>query len=377
MAFEHYIRADGKLLRCGFTTGTCAALAASAAAQRLLTGIWPQTVALTTPKGLRVEVTPEALHAGATFASCAVRKDAGDDVDCTAGILIFAEVRDSDRPGITIEGGDGVGRVTKPGLDQPVGAAAINTVPRNMIRQAVADVCALQDCTRGLTVTISVPEGARIAAKTFNPKLGIAGGISILGTSGIVEPMSRQALVDTMVLELRQHAAEGNSRVILTPGNYGMDFLHSQGLDAAAVPVVRCSNFIGEVLDAAVGLGYREILLVGHVGKLVKLAGGIMNTHSKMADCRMELFCAHGAICGASAAVCRALMDAATTDACLEILDGCGKKDAVMASLLGAIEKHLTDRVGAGVRIAAIVFSNVYGKLGETAQAKAILEDWT
>ena len=201
MAFEHYVQSGGKRLRCGFTTGTCAALAAAGAARLLLTGKAPETVSLVTPKGISVEVPLEQCAWTESRAVCAVRKDAGDDIDVTDGLLIFAAVEFSREPGIAIDGGEGVGRVTKPGLDQPVGAAAINHVPRQMIRAALEDVCGALCCQRGLRVTISVPGGAEIAAKTFNPNLGIVGGISILGTSGIVEPMSMQAPVSYTHLE--------------------------------------------------------------------------------------------------------------------------------------------------------------------------------
>ena len=376
MAFEHYIYSGGKKLRCGFTTGTCAALAASGAAQKLLTGRWPETVALTTPKGLRVEVPLEECRMAGNTALCGVRKDAGDDIDRTAGALICAEVAMSDDGMIEIDGGTGVGRVTKPGLDQPVGAAAINHVPRQMIAQALEEVrrAAGENC--GFRVVISVPEGEAIGAKTFNPSLGVEGGISILGTSGIVEPMSMQALVDTIALELRSYRAQGWRRVILTPGNYGMDFLQDQGLDKLGIPVVKCSNFIGDALDEIMAQGYEDVLLVGHVGKLAKLAGGIMNTHSRFADCRTELFCAHAAVCGADQTVCRQLMDAATSDACLAILEACSLRQPVMDSITQAVERHLRHRAEGEYRVGAVLFSTQYGILGMTSEAQEILRRW-
>ena len=308
-------------------------------------------------------------------AICSVRKDAGDDADVTDGLPVTATVSKTDMPGVTIDGGDGVGRVTKPGLDQPVGEAAINRVPRQMIRQQVEEVCRESGYTGGISVIISIEGGAEAARRTFNPQLGVEGGLSILGTSGIVEPMSEQAIVDTIALEIRQHAAESN-RLILTPGNYGTDFLHVQGWDTFGVPVVKCSNFLGEALDCAAVEGIEQLLLVGHIGKLVKLAGGIMNTHSRNADCRTELFCAHAAICGADTATCQALMNAATTDACLEILDQAHLRDRVLTSLLEAIQRHLEHRIGPGCRIGAVLFSNQFGLLGMTRPAKEILQQW-
>ncbi|MDO5702128.1 MAG: cobalt-precorrin-5B (C(1))-methyltransferase CbiD [Lachnospiraceae bacterium] len=373
---EHYIIADGKKMRCGYTTGSCAALAASGAASRLLLGSWPDTVSLVTPKGIKVEVPLEILEEGETYASCGVRKDAGDDIDATAGLLICAKVSICNEKGIRIEGGDGVGRVTKPGLDRDVGEAAINTVPRRMIRDAVEAVCLQADHSGGLSVTIFVPGGGEAARKTFNPDLGITGGISILGTSGIVEPMSREALTQTIHLELKQRAAEGRSRVILTPGNYGADYIRAQGLYKTGVCVVRCSNFIGEALDGARANGFTEILLAGHIGKMVKVAGGIMNTHSRQADCRRELFCAYAGLAGGSAGLMHSIMECATTDACIDLIEEHGMLKAVMDGLIAAISEHAAGRAGDGCRTGVLVFSNKHGLLGTDRTARELLESW-
>ncbi len=374
MAFEHYVRAGQKLLRCGYTTGTCAALAAQGAATLLLTGQGPKALELTTPKGVPVSVAPLYCRMEGESAVCAVEKDAGDDADVTDGLAIVATVRRTSAPGITIDGGPGVGRVTRPGLDQPVGAAAINSVPRRMIEDQVRAVCEKCGYTAGLAVTLSVPGGEEAAKRTFNPQLGVEGGISILGTSGVVEPMSEKALVDTIELELRQVAARGG-RLILTPGNYGMDYVREQGWDRLA-PVVKCSNFIGDALDAAAQLGFSEVLLVGHIGKLVKLAAGVMNTHSRYADGRAEVFCAHAALAGADRALCRGLMDAATADACLALLDEAGLREPVLQSILTAVQRHLDLRVRGAYTAGAAVFSNEFGPLGCTDGASAILTRW-
>ena len=375
MPFEHSIRSGQKRLRCGYTTGTCAALAAQGAARLLLEGTAPAVLTLMTPKGWEVSVRPENCRRQGGEAFCSVRKDAGDDADVTDGLPVTAAVSKTETPGIVIEGGPGVGRVTRPGLDQPVGAAAINRVPRQMIRQQAEAVCQSAGYTGGVRVVISIEGGAEAARRTFNPNLGVEGGLSILGTSGIVEPMSEQAIVDTIELEIRQCAAR-DARLLLTPGNYGTDFLHAQGWDARGVPVVKCSNFLGEALDCAAVEGIRQLVLVGHIGKLVKVAGGVMNTHSRYADCRMELFCAHAALCGADQAVCRALMQAATCDACIEILDRAHLREAVLASLLGAIQRHLEHRAAGALRIGAVLFSNQFGLLGMTQPAKEMLRSW-
>ena len=377
--FPHYVRSGRSMLRCGYTTGTCAALAAAGAARLLLTGTAPEAVSLTTPKGIEVSVPlaeAELLEGGAR-ARCAVQKDAGDDYDVTNGMLVRAAVKKSAAPGIQIDGGEGVGRVTKPGLDQPVGEAAINRVPRRMIEEEVLSVGDALGYEGGFRVTVSVPGGKEAAQKTFNPQLGIEGGISILGTSGIVEPMSTQALIDTVALEIRQKAVQGHQNIILTPGNYGMDFLHIQGMDRWGVPVVKCSNFIGDALDACGAEHIRGVLLVGHLGKLVKLAGGIMNTHSRTADCRAELFCAHAALRGADRELCRALMDCTTSDACIAALDKAGLREAVLGSLLSAVQDHLDRRVAGAFQVGAVVFSNQYGLLGRTSQAKELMDAWS
>ena len=377
MSFDHYIQSGGRRLRCGYTTGTCAALAAQAAARLLLTGRAPERVSLRTPKGWVVDVPVEDPRMEGGTAFCSVTKDGGDDVDATHGLRITAAVSHHPGTGLLLQGGPGVGRVTRPGLDQPVGEWAINSVPRQMIFQAVDDVRRTLDAPGGLLITLSVPGGQKAAQKTFNPHLGVEGGISILGTSGIVEPMSLQALVDTLTLELRQAAASGARRLILTPGNYGMAFLRGGTLDLPpGIPVIRCSNFVGEALDSACLEGFQDILLVGHIGKFVKLAAGILNTHSRWADGRAEIFCAHAALCGADQATVRALMNSATADRCLEILGKQGLREPVLASLLSAIQARLDRRAGEGPRTGAVLFSNQYGLLGWTQGAKEIMHTW-
>lgn len=379
---EALVYKDKKMLRRGYTTGTCAALAAQGAVSFLVSGIWPETAELMTPAGQMVRVPLMEKKAGNGAASCAVKKNAGDDPDVTDGLLIFARARflpeDTGKARVVIDGGEGVGRVTKAGLDQPVGAAAINSVPRRMIEAAVTEVLEEAGADRPVEILIFVPGGEKAAEKTFNPVLGITGGISILGTSGIVEPMSQQAILDTIQLEMNQAVLRAGTpkRLILAPGNYGLDYLHDTYPDFAAIPVVKTSNFIGDTLDMAASAGFEQVLLVGHVGKLVKVAGGIMNTHSHTADCRTELFCAHAALCGAGRELCAALYAAATTDACLELLDAAGLRAPVLESLLDAIQLHLDRRAGETFRVGAVLFSNQHGPLGATQTAKELLEQW-
>ena len=326
--FEHYISVGREKLRCGYTTGTCAAAAARGAAELLLTGALPPVVRIDTPAGIPVEAELLEASSGPDWAVCAVRKDGGDDPDATHGTLIFARVERSATPGVTIDGGEGVGRVTRPGLDQPVGEAAINHVPRQMIEQQVAAAMAAHGCDGGLKVVISAPEGERLAQKTFNPRLGIVGGISILGTSGIVRPMSEAALIDSLRLEQDMLAAAGATDIVVTPGNYGETFAR-EVLGLGLGRWCTCSNYIGEAIDHAAGLGFRSLLLVGHVGKLCKVAAGVMNTHSRVADGRRETLCAHAALCGGDRTTVEALYRTVTTDDAVAVLDGTGLRAAV------------------------------------------------
>ena len=369
---ELYIPVGRQKLRCGYTTGTCAAAAAAGAAARLLTGETLPAVHIATPAGVTVEAELLQHAAGEGWAACAVRKDGGDDPDVTDGALIFARVERTDTPGIIIDGGEGVGRVTLPGLDQPVGAAAINSTPRRMIAEQLESAAAKAGYTGGLRAVISVPEGEALARRTFNPRLGIVGGISILGTSGIVKPMSEAALLDSLYLEMDQRRAAGTEDLLLTPGNYGESFSR-EVLGLNLHRWCMCSNYLGAAIDHAAGAGFRSVLVVGHLGKLIKAAAGCMNTHSKTADARRETLTAHAALAGADRALLRALFDSPTTDAGVELLKQAGLLGPVMASIGEALDGQLKRRAGEGLTIEALFFSNQYGILGKTPGAEALL----
>ena len=377
-------------MRYGFTTGSCAAAAAKAAAYMLLTSQAREEITIETPKGIPYQARGLDICREACAVSCAVEKDGGDDPDVTTGAWIYAKVsygRDpwddglwedrasrpltagSREPVILIDGGPGVGRVTRKGLDQPVGSAAINRVPREMIQKEVAKVCSLADYHGTLRVEISVPEGERLAGSTFNPRLGIVGGISILGTSGIVEPMSSQAILDTILVELRQRRAEGFDYVAVTPGNYGQDFMkraYGYDLDRS----VKCSNFIGETIDMAVELGFRRMLLTGHIGKLVKVAGGIMNTHSRESDSRMELLAAFAVLEQAESSQALRLLECATTEEAVPLLAEWGKLGPVMARAAARILFYMEKRAGGRLMADCILYANEYGELAKSEGAK-------
>ena len=372
MQNQHIAYHGGQALRRGWTTGTCAAAAAQAAALLLLTGKVPAELRLDTPGGLTFTLPVEQPHLDGDAAVCTVRKDAGDDPDITNGVGITAAVRRAPE-GVTIDGGAGVGRVTRPGLAMPVGAAAINPGPRAQITAALERAARECGYTGGFSVIISAENGEELAKQTYNGHLGVIGGLSILGTSGVVEPMSEKALVDTILLELDSLYAGGQRTAFLCPGNYGADFARDTlglGLEKA----VKCSNFIGEALDHAVFRGFDDILLVGHAGKLVKLAAGVMNTHSSVADGRQEIFTAHAALCGAGRETLEGLMQSISVDACIELLDREHLREPVLARIESEIEKRIALRLRGRGHVEFILFTAKYGILAQSPGAMALCE---
>ena len=365
-----------KKLRSGFTTGSCAAAAAKAAVWMLLTGTEKTNISIITPKGDAFYANILDIQKTADSVNCAVRKDGGDDPDVTTGALIYAEVRLSEEEGIRLNGGKGVGRVTRPGLDQPVGEAAINSVPRSMIKQAIAEVAEAYGYDGGFDVTVSVPGGEEIAARTFNPRLGIEGGISIIGTSGVVEPMSEQAILDTIKVELRQQKAEGCRVAFISPGNYGLDFMkENYGMDLDRS--VKCSNYIGLTVDMIKDLGFEGMLLTGHAGKLVKVAGGIMNTHSREADCRMEIISAAAAKEGADMELILGILECLTTEEAFAKLREAenGMAERTAARLMEGILASLSRRSGTGLHIECIMYTKENGLIAASDGAEEMIRD--
>ena len=371
---DSFITKNGKKMRRGYTTGSCAAAAAGAAALMLLENRELPTMYLKTPAGMELTLPVLDIVRTQGSVSCAVQKDSGDDPDVTNGIAIYANVEKTEgERRILIDGGCGIGRVTKPGLDQPVGNAAINSTPRRMIESILQGIC--EDCgySGGLKVTVFAPQGEEIAKKTFNSRLGITGGISILGTTGIVEPMSDAAVIETIRAELSVRAAEGKQTVLFTPGNYGSSFVQK----ALALPpeiAVISSNYIGDAFSLAEEAGFRAALLAGHIGKVVKLSAGMFNTHSSMGDCRAEIFASHAGALGADAASVQAIMQSATTDEMLRILEKVHLKEGVMQRILERIDLQLERKTGDKLQAGVITFSNIYGILGSTRDADTILQ---
>ncbi len=351
-------------LRRGFTTGTCAAAAAKAAAL-LLKGEKTEKVSVALPSGERVSLSIALLEKRGEKARACVVKDAGDDPDVTDGALICAEVRRCGGGEVRIRGGRGVGVVTKPGLAIPVGEAAINPVPRKMIRSAVRE--ALPE--GGVEVTVEVPTGEELARKTMNPKLGIVGGISILGTSGIVEPWSEDAFKRSLVPQIDVALARGFAEVVLTPGRIGEKSALSRGVPEDAV--VQCGNYVGYMLEECAERGVKGVLLYGHVGKLVKVAAGIFNTHSRVADARLETLAAYAAEAGAPQELVKRVLSSATAEEAVNLLRRQGFGN-VLDRIAARASQRAAERVNRKVKIGAVLI-NLRGEVvGSDEEARRI-----
>lgn len=340
-----------KKLRHGYSTGTCAAAASKAALLRLLGCEDLRQVQLSLPSGQDITVPVESAELIDQEAWAAVIKDGGDDLDATHGMKIISRLNWSKTPGVSITGGEGVGRVTKPGLAVAVGEPAINPGPRRMIHDALKD---LLPGDRGVEVEISAPEGERVAEKTMNARLGVIGGISILGTSGLVRPMSREAYIESLLPQIPQALALGFGTLVLTPGGMGERMAVERGVHPDAI--VQTSNFIGALLDECAGHKVAELLLFGHIGKVIKVAGGIFNTHSKVADARREILAAHAALLGASPAIIQDIMELNTIEASIALIKEKGL-EKVYQNIAAAASQRCQSRLGGGARVGTAVYS--------------------
>jgi cobalamin biosynthesis protein CbiD len=364
---------DGKMLRRGYSTGTCAAAAAKAAAQAL-SGPAPLEVVVRLPGGAGDEaVLPVAgVELEGDRARAWVIKDAGDDPDITDGARIEATVRL--QPGaIVIRGGRGVGMVTKPGLAVPPGQPAINPGPLQMIRDNVSGVLSSGN---GAEVVISVPEGEQLARRTMNPRLGIVGGISILGTTGIVEPMSEEAFKQALVPQLDMARAAGQQTLLLTPGRRGVSLASGFGVPQEAVILI--SNFVGFMLDECVRCGFRQVVLWGHVGKLAKVAAGSFQTYNRIADGRAEAVAALAAVRGAGADLVRAILDAPTAEAMVGLLQEAGL-DLVWHDLALRASSRAEAYAREELRVGAVLFSYSGEAVGWDERAVSLMREsgWT
>lgn len=346
-------------MRDGFTTGSCAAAAALASCMWRRDGACPEHVALTLPAGrvFTAEVTAHEPY------ECGVVKDAGDDPDVTHGYEVRARVELLDHDGaVEFCAGDGVGVITQPGLKLPVGEPAINPVPRDMIARAVRSIYP----DAAVRVTVSIPGGRELAARTFNPRLGIVGGLSVLGTTGIVRPMSEDALTESIALELRMHRARGLERLALVFGSQGETAL---GRACPGLRAVQVSNYVGFALDTAAELGYRRVLLAGHPGKLGKVAAGVMQTHSRYSDVRREAIMAHLALMGAPVELVRAVHASVTTDAAMRAIDA-GGYGGVWALMADSASMYCEARVHGACEVDALFIDGAGAVLGMSARMR-------
>lgn len=369
-------------LRWGYTTGSSATAAAKAAACMLMTGREIEEVALKTPKGILLHLLIEDIHmdrdpddaSRILSVKCAVRKDGGDDMDATHGLLIYSEVRRIPEDEILLDGGYGVGRVTRPGVDQPIGNAAINSTPRRMITEELDQVRKEFGYKGGFSVLVTVPGGVEAAKKTFNHRLGIEGGISILGTSGIVMPMSETALLNSMRAEMKMLYSNGGQYLLITPGNYGEAFAKNRP-DLDRTFEMKSSNFVGDTIEMAEELGVKGILFVSHIGKFIKVSGGIMNTHSHQAECRAELLAAAALRAGCGADTCRRILDTLTTEDGLKILkeEEPDRFQEAMDQMGKRILFYLNQKCQGRMLMGAIVFSTVLGQLTVTDNVEELV----
>ncbi|MHC3514349.1 cobalt-precorrin-5B (C(1))-methyltransferase CbiD [Limosilactobacillus reuteri] len=372
---DNYVYYNGRKLRKGFTTGTTATAATVAAIRTLLNQEPQETVTVHAANGKTAIFDVEQTDFDEQQASCAIKKDGGDDQDATDGTLIFATVKLRDDNEIHLDGGKGVGRVTKEGLANKPGMPAINPTPRRVIKAAAREELGEK---RGVDIVISVPEGERIAKLTYNPRLGIVGGISILGTSGVVTPMSESSWKHSISIEMNIHRKRGDNTIVLVPGNYGEDFAKDE-LGIPNAKIVQMSNFVGYVLHETQRLGFTKVLIVGDLGKMIKVAGGIFSTHSKDADARAEIMVANLALMGGvPTAFLRKINQCLTTISMIKMIDEAGYQDVyqMIADKIKLRAEKLLAHRKPHVEIDAVIFSRESGFLAASKPFQEIKGEW-
>ncbi len=347
---------NGKELKSGYTTGSCAAAAVRAGLIYFFTNKKVEKISLNTPKGVTIDINVESIEEKDGCIESFIIKESGDDPDVTNGMTISAMIY-AGSDDLIIDGGQGVGRVTKPGLKIPVGSAAINPTPLQMIKNQVEEFILNYGYEKNFKIIINAYNGEEIAKKTFNSRLGITGGISIIGTTGIVEPMSEKALVATIYSEIDVAVSAGRENILLTPGNYGKDAAFEKfGIDLDKG--IKISNYIGETLDYLLYKKPKRILVIGHAGKLSKIAGGIMNTHSAYADCRHEIFASYAALCGAEKNVIANIFDAVSTDEIDHILIENDLHKQVWSIIMDRVVSNINRRLHESIPCEIIIFTN-------------------
>ena len=377
---EDYVYIDGKKYRRGYTTGSCATAASKASVHMLLTNKKIENINIDTPKGIPLTLNVKNIELKDNLAICSIEKDGGDDIDATHGMDIFAkaELIDKEDEDVIVTGGVGVGVVTKKGLSVEVGKHAINPVPMRMIRSEISKILGENNKflpkNKSLKVTIFAPQGVEIAKKTFNPRLGIIGGISILGTTGIVEPMSEEGWKKSLSIEMEMKKAQGIDKIILVPGNHGEEFIREH-LKIDMNYCVRMSNFVGYMLSEAKRIGFKKILLAGHIGKFIKISAGIFNTHSKVCDARNEIMISNLALMGAPLEFLKEINECVTAEGAVEIIDKSDYTD-IYNILCNKCKQRAEQYLHNEVEIEFYMFRMDKSLLGKSDKADLLMEEF-
>lgn len=388
---EDFVYVDGKKYRRGYTTGSCATAASKAAVYMLLSQKKTENINIDTPKGIPLSIDIHDISISENKVSCSVIKDGGDDIDATNGMKIYADAefvekesigkiveKDASKETFSFEGdgfavfsGEGIGIITRKGLSHEPGYPAINPVPQKMISKEVSSIISGNE--RFIKITLSAPEGKKIAEKTFNPRLGIEGGISIIGTTGIVEPMSDEGWKKSLSLELNMKRELGMDSIIMVPGNHGEAFIRENtGKELSCV--VRTSNFIGYMLMEAKRMEFKNILLAGHIGKFVKLSAGIFNTHSRNADARAEILVSNLALEGADIEIMKKVDSCLTAEESVAIIKEYGY-DRVFDNIAEKCRKRAMQYTDGEINIGVFVFDMEKNILGKSSNAEDMLKE--
>lgn len=404
---EEYVYIDGKKYRRGYTTGSCATGASKAAVYMLITKNRINTINIDTPKGIPLLLKVDNINISDTFVECSIKKDGGDDIDATHTMDIYARaeivakndknkgyftLKDIDSLStnseckselykfIRVYGGTGIGVVTKKGLSVDVGKPAINPTPLKMINHEIRKLIGdnfepILGNDKVLKITIFAPQGETVAKKTFNPRLGIVGGISIIGTTGIVEPMSDEGWKKSLSIELQMKKEQGLDKIILVPGNHGEQFIREK-LNLDIKYVVRVSNFIGYMIKEAQRIGYKKILMAGHIGKFIKVSAGIFNTHSKVADARSEILVANLALMGARYEFLNKINQCVTTEEAVELINNSEYREVynILSNKCRERVKQYLNEDSDDIDVEVIIFSMDKSLLGKSDNTDDLVE---